>query len=142
MLINDVSRHIHYTIQMEAEKLGLRGAYHPILFHLTHEDGITQLELAKRSHLKPPTISVSLKKMEEDGLIERKTDENDMRQMRVYLTEKGRELDRQFKDSLDNIEGILASILTEEECASFREELIKIRDYQRKHYNFKGRKPE
>lgn len=142
MLINDVSRHIHYTIQMETEKLGIRGAYQAILFHLVKTDGITQLELAKRSHLKPPTISVSLKKMEDDGLVIRKTDPNDMRQVRVYITEKGQNLEEKLNQKIAEVEKVISNVLSEQEQKDLKELLIKIRDYQRNYYNFKGRKSE
>ena len=59
-------------------------------------EGSTQLELAHLSHLKPPTVCIAMQKMEDLGYVIRKTDEKDMRQVRIYLTEKGRERNRRL----------------------------------------------
>ena len=53
--------------------------------------------------------------MEEEGLVRRETDKNDMRQTRVYITEKGRELDRKLFAKVMECEDILAQNISEEE---------------------------
>ena len=62
-----------------------------ILFTLAHDDGLTQLQLVKLTHLTAPSVSAALVKLENDDLVKRVTDTKDLRQIRVYLTEKGRE---------------------------------------------------
>ena len=140
MLINDVSRHFHYAVLMEAEKVGSRGGYHHILHHLEHKDGITQLDLAKLSHLKPPTVSVTLKKMESEGLVTRKTDALDLRQVRVYITEKGKAINQLIREKISEQERILTESLTDEEIKTLKQILMKMRDRQKAYYT-KGRKP-
>ena len=139
MLINDVSRHFHYAVLTEAEKVGSRGGYHHILHHLEHKDGITQLDLAKLSHLKPPTVSVTLKKMETEGLVTRKADVSDLRQVRVYITEKGKEINQLIGEKILEQERILTESLTDEEIEMLKQILIKIRNRQKTYY-IKGRK--
>lgn len=90
MYISDIARLFECTVSSAAERKGMSRGYRKILFHLAHKDGVTQLELVKLSHLTAPTVSVALSKMESDGLVKREADKNDMRQIRVYLTEKGR----------------------------------------------------
>lgn len=63
----------------------------PMLFALHIKDGQSQKELAERLKIKPATITVMLKRMENAGLLERRPDENDQRISRVYFTDKGRE---------------------------------------------------
>ncbi len=61
-----------------------------VLQCLINKDGVTQLDIVKFTGFKPPTISIMLKKMENDGLITRRPDEYDLRAMRVFITDKGR----------------------------------------------------
>lgn len=91
MYINDVSKIFNTTVAITTERVDVSHGYRRILFHLAHHDGLTQLQLTKFTHLTAPTVSVSLSKMERDGLVRREADENDMRQVRVFLTKKGRE---------------------------------------------------
>jgi len=51
----------------------------------------TQKELADRLHSAPPTIAASLKALERQGYVERRTDEKDSRRNRVAITQKGRD---------------------------------------------------
>ena len=51
----------------------------------------TQKELADRLHSAPPTIAASLKCLERQGYVERRTDEKDSRRNRISITDKGRE---------------------------------------------------
>lgn len=91
MYINDIGRIFNKTVFRATDRVDMSHGYRHILFHLSHQDGLTQLELAKMTHLTAPSVSVALSKMEKDGLVKRKADEHDMRKIRVYLTEKGKE---------------------------------------------------
>ncbi len=51
----------------------------------------TQKELADRLHSAPPTIAASLKVLERQGYVERRTDEKDGRRNRISITQKGRD---------------------------------------------------
>jgi len=51
----------------------------------------SQREVAKVLRLAPATVAVSLKSLEREGYVQRRTDERDARRNRVSLTEKGRQ---------------------------------------------------
>ena len=51
----------------------------------------TQRELADRLHMAPPTIAASLKCLERQGYVARRTDERDSRRNRISITQKGRD---------------------------------------------------
>lgn len=51
----------------------------------------TQKELADRLHSAPPTIAASLKCLERQGYVHRRTDERDSRRNRISITQKGRD---------------------------------------------------
>lgn len=56
--------------------------------------GITAGQLAVLLHLDPGTVSASLRRLEERGLLERRRDPRDKRRVALGLTPAGRELDR------------------------------------------------
>ncbi len=93
MLINEISRLMGDKIREKddgnpvSQKSG-----RVILRELGKKDGRTQLDLVKATHLKAPTISVVLQKLEHDGFVMRTPDQYDLRATRVYLTDKGIEL--------------------------------------------------
>ncbi len=127
MLINEISK-LFCNHMRKHDDPALNNSYRHILFHLAHRDGRTQLELAKLTHLKPPTVSVSLAKLEADGYVERTADPDDLRQTRVYLTEKGQEVDRRARIAIDEIESKVTECLCEAERTELISLLIKLRD--------------
>ena len=115
MKVNDVSKKFRDYMRKESDKLGLNSAYRPILFHLIKNEGLTQAEIAEKTLLKAPTVSLTLQKMEYEGLIVRKTDEVDQRQTRVYSTEKGHEIFAKQHQIASDLEQRIISHLSEKE---------------------------
>jgi len=68
--------------------LGLTPAQWKVILALTMTDGLTQKELAEKIYIDDSTLVPVIYKMEQIGLIERKTDEKDRRLNRVFLTQK------------------------------------------------------
>ncbi|MBE6546661.1 MAG: MarR family transcriptional regulator [Ruminococcaceae bacterium] len=99
-----------------------------VLSVLAVYDGIHQLELVRQTHLRPPSVSVILKKMEDEGIVERRSDSEDRRAVRVYLTEKGRCLDAQTIHKIQELDARAMKGLTEEEKAVLMALLPKIRN--------------
>ena len=82
---------------------------------LQREDGISQRSISKRLGIQPPTVTVSLKRMEKMELIRREPDEKDQRVLRVYLTEKGRTVITDVQKTLKKNEEKMLTGLTESE---------------------------
>jgi len=59
-----------------------------ILFLIMHKEGLKPSEIAKYLHTSLASISVSLKRLEKQGFIEKRNDENDMRISHIYINEK------------------------------------------------------
>ena len=57
---------------------------------ISHNEGITQSELAESLGVSRPTVTIMLQKLEKAGTIERRSDEDDQRFTRLYLTQAGR----------------------------------------------------
>jgi DNA-binding MarR family transcriptional regulator len=74
------------------------------LWIVSNHNGITQRDLAQMLHVAPSTVTVMLQKMEAAGIIARKTDADDQRLTRIYMTELGRSLQ-------DEMNGVLAQFI-------------------------------
>jgi DNA-binding MarR family transcriptional regulator len=86
--------------QLMVKTLTARGT-HPgqafCLRLLASNDGISQRDMAETLHLARPTITKMLQAMERGGMIERRTDPDDQRLTRVYLTDSGRTRERALR---------------------------------------------
>ena len=115
MYISDISRLFNHMAKRGAEQRGVPAGYHRVMLELGRNDGITQLGLVRLTRLSAPTVSVAITKMVSEGLARREADKQDMRQLRVYLTEKGRESVDKVRASFREADGVLCGALTEEE---------------------------
>jgi DNA-binding MarR family transcriptional regulator len=95
-----LKRAFHSTLRVTRRmltRLGLTAARFDMLFALPHEgrrigDGMWQSELRRQLGVSPPTVSRMLTSLEELGLVLRRPDSKDRRQVFVALTEAGRAL--------------------------------------------------
>ena len=99
-----------------------------VLSVLAIEDGINQRELVARTHLRAPSVSVIIKKMVAEGMVELRTDENDMRRTRVYLTDHGRDVDLESINKIKSMDARGLEGIGEEEQATLMALLCRIRD--------------
>lgn len=76
----------------QMEKYALHPGQAAVIKEVGKNEGMSQRELADALHIKPPTVAVSIKRMEKGGFLERKADEKDQRVTRIYLTDYGREI--------------------------------------------------
>jgi len=94
MEINHISKMFGTHMRHAADEKGIPSGYRAPLFHLSHHpEGLTPIELAKKTHLTAPTISVTLQKMERDGYTRRVASDTDQRSFKVFLTDKGNEIE-------------------------------------------------
>ena len=128
MLIGEISKLFQDKMAKSSEKLGFKNGYRQILRHLVHEDGVTQIDLVRTTHLKAPTISVTLKKMEEEELVIRRADPMDLRVTRVYLSEKGRIHNNSVHKRLRELDAELMQGFSKEEAALLLQYLERMRD--------------
>lgn len=127
MLIGEISKITKDAIRQKSDAEGLPQGFRNIIFHLAHNDGVTQLELARLTHLKPPTVSVSLQKMENEGLVNRVADSDDLRKTIVTLTDKGRNIVSGITQVFKNHDKAITDSLTKEEAETLKTLLLKVR---------------
>jgi DNA-binding MarR family transcriptional regulator len=97
---------------------GVYGGQQLILQCLWQEDGLTPGELARRIGVETPTITRAAQRMEMTGLVRRLPDPTDARLVRVFLTERGQELQTMLPPVLSEavnemLEGLLPQERTE-----------------------------
>lgn len=125
---------LHYSrVHIILEKIGVYPGQPPLLFALAKSNGQSQKELAEKLHIKPATITVMLRRMETVKLIERRSDNNDQRVTRVFLTEQGQKVLREVKEAVKVMEeecfknfSIEEQILLRRFFLQMRENLMKV----------------
>ena len=129
-LCNEISRLFRAEMRSIEDTEGVltQPGAHLVLAFLATGDGTTQLELVRSTHLKAPTISLILKKMEDEGIVRREADKNDGRAVRVFLTEHGKSIDREHIKLIKTIDARALSGLSDEECNTLMQLLTKVRN--------------
>lgn len=128
MMLNDVSRLFFAKVRsLEPEGVLSQHSARVILRLLVQNDGRKQNELAREAHMSAPTVSATLRRMEEEGLIERRGCENDARAVGVYLTETGRARHAAMLDMLRSVESVLMQGFDERECELLSDMLERMR---------------
>jgi DNA-binding MarR family transcriptional regulator len=122
---------IHRAHRNRAEaafnELGLHTGQEWVLFQLWREDGLTQSALVNNLGVEPPTITKTIDRLEKAGLVERRTDPDDARVSRVYLTPAGCALEAPVKQVWDDLEAQTVQGLSEIEIALLRRLLDQIK---------------
>lgn len=86
---------------------------------LKEGDGISSGELCEDLDVRPSSLSELLTRMEEHGLIEKRTSESDRRMTRVFLTRKGADAAAQIAEMRARAEEEFSACFTEEEKLQF-----------------------
>lgn len=87
-LVHDIARLLRKRYEQRARPLGLTRAQWQVLAHLQRQEGINQSGLAELLELEPITVGRLIDRMEEAGLVERRTDPADRRAHRLFLTKR------------------------------------------------------
>lgn len=120
-IINKQLKMIHKTFEERRNKhllkYNLTSSQQEILFYLGFHEGepIHQREIEKWFHLKNPTVTGILNRLEEKGFIVRKTGESDKRFRIIELTDKSRCLMQEMREEMQQMDERIYSCMTKEE---------------------------
>ena len=121
---------VHKAHRQHAEaalnKLGIHTGQEMLLLQLWIEEGIPQSQLAACMGVEPPTATKMLQRMEHAGLIARRTDPEDARISRVYLTERSRALEQPVLEIWKQLEAQTVADLSPTEQALLRRLLMQV----------------
>ena len=106
--------------------LDLHRGQEMLLIHLWPRDGLTQSELAEDLCISPATITNTLHRMAKAGLVERRSDTEDLRVSRVYLTHEGKLLQEPVEAVWQELESQILADLTLEEQILLRRLLLQV----------------
>jgi DNA-binding MarR family transcriptional regulator len=91
-LLKEVSRRYVARFEAHARSFSLTLMQCKVLVHLDRSEGASQARLAELTELEPMTMVRLLNRMEDDKLIERRSDPADRRARKLYLTPKAKPL--------------------------------------------------
>ena len=105
----------HGNLKKRLLSYGLTPIQFLTLAALAEEDGISAGEIGKRLVLDNATLSGVLDRLADRGWIEKQTDLNDKRLLRVYLTDKTKDLQEELREERERANAeILHSLSLEE----------------------------
>ena len=101
--------------QRAAAKDGVFLGQLPVMRYISMNPGCTQKDVADFMHVSPPSVAVMVKRMVRDGIINKQTDEKDMRQNRLYITDTGLTMEQQCKEMFSQLDRQIYDGFSEEE---------------------------
>ncbi len=94
-------RNIH---QKAVGSLGLHYGQPLMLMILLDHQPLFQKELAHRMNVTPASVTVSVKRMEKSGWVEKTTNQEDLRYVAIRLTAKGEAIARRCREEMQRID--------------------------------------
>jgi MarR family transcriptional regulator, organic hydroperoxide resistance regulator len=92
LLVTRTTKAIREATKAVLARYGAQPPQNLVLDALVEQDGLTPGELARRLQVAGPTAVKMAQRMEANGLVSRRRDDPDERLVRVYLTDRGREI--------------------------------------------------
>jgi DNA-binding MarR family transcriptional regulator len=117
---------IHKNVFMKLGETNLSLGQPKVLDYLGKHDGCVQKDIAISCQIEPATVTSLLSRMEESGLIERKSLNGNRRSLYVYLTEHGKEMYEKVKTVFDEVENVAFEGFSEKEREEIIQQLYKI----------------
>lgn len=123
--VNQLARNFTKKLNEKISPLGLYSSQWGIVLYLHKKEQCTQIELCKYLGVEAPTITRTLARMEEMGLVNR-TEGKDKREKLIKLTEKAYEQFPKWYEAAKSVELEAISKISEEELEIFNSTLEKM----------------
>ncbi len=127
-LVMEISRLLRARMQREECGVMAQSTARLVMAHLAVSGSLGQLEIVGLTHLKPPTVSTLLRRMENEGYVTRVADDKDKRAIRVTLSDKGRAFDREQLHRLSTNDHQALKGLSPDEQKTLEALLLRVRD--------------
>jgi DNA-binding MarR family transcriptional regulator len=124
--VNHLARLLAQALRRRIEELGVVPGQFAQLLALYEQDGLTQGELCRRVRIEQPTMAVTLKRMERDGLIERVADPSDGRRALVMLTQRSRDLEPELVAAARDVNAMATAGLAAEDVAALMRTIARL----------------
>ncbi len=113
ILVSDAGLLFRKYFNRQVKDLGLTAAQWQVLSYIYRRQGLTQTELADILATGKSPLGKKLDALEQKGLVERKTDPQDRRVKRVYMTHRLDPMGPELQDVMDNMVKLAAAGITE-----------------------------
>lgn len=124
--VNHLARLLAQALRRRIEGHGVVPGQFAQLLALYEQDGLTQSELRERVRIEQPTMAVTLKRMERDGLVERVPDPSDGRRALVMLTRRARGLEPDLTAAAREVNSVAVDGLDADEIDAFMRTLDRL----------------
>jgi MarR family transcriptional regulator for hemolysin len=125
-MCNWAARLFAKAIDVKLKPLGLSAAYMPVFFALVRGEELSQRVLTAAASVEQPTMAATLKRMERDRLLEKRSDPTDGRGMLYRLSPRGMEMSAKVREFGRAINAAALVGLSETESAAMLAALSKI----------------
>ena len=123
-LIRDVARAQQRALQQRLAEFDVSFGHWTFLRILWLQDGLTQKELSDLAGVMEPTTFSAVRAMESMGLIERRQLAGNRKNMHVFLTDQGRQLQSQLVPLAEEVNRISVAGLPPETVRLLRQSLL------------------
>src|SRR6516164_6462399 len=127
-ILNDVARLLRTYADYRAAQFGMTRAQWAVLVRLDRSEGLNQSELAEVLDLQPITLTRLLDKLSDSGLIERRSDPDDRRAKRLFLTPAARPLLKRLAELAEELMGTALAGLDQRDSKALLAQLSTIKD--------------
>ena len=103
-LISMIARGHAIYINHHIAEYGLNSSQLHLLYEIAYNKEINQEQISARCNINKGSVARSIKKLEDKGFVARQVDENNRRQNKVSLTQKGKETLEKAKEIVDEWE--------------------------------------
>ena len=100
VLVNALRR---TALNRERERLGQKLIPVPLMAYILEHPGCTQGEIADFLYISAASVATSCKRLEQEGLLERRVDPGNRRRNQLFVTEAGAALTREKRAMLDRV---------------------------------------
>lgn len=104
----------------------VRPSYGSVLLPLFEEDGLRMGELARRARLSKQTMTQMVRRLERDGLVDRRPDPSDARASLIFLTRRSRRFEPVAAAALRELDKLVRKRLGAQRLDHVREALSEL----------------
>lgn len=105
---------------------GIHPGQAALLRLVCEEPGLSQKEIAKKLNIQPPTVAVSIRRLEKAGWLKREIDSEDKRISRVFITKAGSQLVTELNFTTKEVDNLVFAGISEAEKCLLRRILIQL----------------
>jgi DNA-binding MarR family transcriptional regulator len=119
LAVNTLGRRIVWSLAQRTARHGVLPGAYPVIAWLMHLNEATQAELSKLISIEQPTMAVTLRRMERDGIIQRSPAPDHGRKSVVKLTARGRKLSAIISAAAHDVQSVAGKGLSNAELDEF-----------------------